>query len=93
MTPRDRIGAITKEEFMDLPDKNKWGIWFEIMVGEHANQRDRCEECREEFDRKYEPRRSVWWTAGYVAVIGVCSAVGGFFAVLFGYAPKIPGAK
>lgn len=88
----DRIGFLSKETFMDMPDKEKWGVWFDYMVGNRADQKERCAECVEDFDVRYEKKRSQWWTAGYLTVLAVSGAVGGFLAQVMGF-PKLPDIK
>lgn len=88
MTPHDRIGFLTKETFMEMSDKERWGVWFDYTVGAKVDQKDRCETCVTTFDSRYEKKRGVWWTAGYLTLIAVSSAIGGFFAQALGYAVK-----
>ena len=93
MTPHDKIGFLSKDTFMAMSSDEKWGVWFDYMVGSKADQKDRCIECREDFDERYEKKRSALWTVGYLTLVGVCSTLGGFFATVLGYMPKLPGAK
>lgn len=92
MTPHDKIGFLSKDTFMAMSSDEKWGVWFDYMVGNKADQKDRCIECREDFDGRYERKHSKMWVAGYLTVIGALSFAGGFIATWFGYTPKI-GAK
>jgi hypothetical protein len=90
MTKNDRIGFLTKETFMAMSPDEKWGVWFDYMVGNRVDQKDRCAACYDVFDRRYEPKRSTWWKAGYLTLMAVSGAIGGFFAVVIGY-PRPPG--
>jgi hypothetical protein len=92
VTPSNsHIGPITKEEFMDLPDRNKWGVLFEILVADRIDQKDRCEACLVEYDSRYQRKQSSWWTVIHLGIIGAAAAVGGFVAALLGY--PIPGGR
>jgi hypothetical protein len=102
MTFRGHIGPITKEEFMDMPEKNRWGVLFEILVAYKMDRKTerqekeheeitRCATCITVFDRKYEPKRSLAWRTGYLFLIAICSAVGGFVAHVVGFEPTITG--
>lgn len=73
----DHLDNISRETFRDMPVDSKLDIIFDILSR-------RCAECAEDFDKRYEKKRGPIWKVGFLAVIALGSALGGFVAHILG---------
>jgi hypothetical protein len=99
MTPMDHLGFISRERFDDLDTDAKLGVIFDFLTFQIVEQNRvkkeendsrlvKCSDCIKDFDNRYEKKWSGWWKAGYLTLMAISGAVGGFFAVVLGYAGK-----
>lgn len=80
----DSLGYMTQDQWKRLDEENRsWFLYNTLII--------RCTECRTEFDARYEPKRSTWGSVFYLALISICSFLGGIVAGLLGH--PIPWTK
>lgn len=82
MSNNGNLGYMTRDQWAGLDEENRtWYLYNAAIL--------KCQDCQTDFDRKYEPKRSKWWTIGHLALISAFSFLGGLAAALLGF--PIPG--
>lgn len=82
MSGRDSLGYMTREQWTHLTEDQRSYYLYDALI-------IRCQDCRGEFDSRYQKKLSGWGTIGYLALVSVSAAVGGFIASILGY--PVPG--
>jgi hypothetical protein len=84
-----RLGFISRERFDSLPIDDKLGVIFDFLVVQKEEQVSRCAGCVNEFDQRYEKKRSAWYSYALFAWVALWSMIGGFFANVLDLEPWI----